>query len=73
MNQTVEVPRRFLYLLAHVIVAVKIKDISDKVESVLIVLDVGVEASQVEAVGEVVFVDLAEVFIATRRDELYLS
>ena len=56
---------RFLDLLAHIIVAVEIEDIRDKIESVLVVLDIGVEAGEVEAVGEVVFVDFAEVFVAT--------
>jgi len=42
---------RFLYLLAHVIIAIKVEDVGDKVESILVVLDVGVEAGEVEAVG----------------------
>ena len=44
-------PSGFLDLLAHVIVAVEVEDVSDEVECVLVVLDVGVEASEVEAVG----------------------
>lgn len=39
----------------------------------LVVLDLGVEAGEVEAVSEVFFVDLAEVFVASGSDELYLS
>ena len=59
-----------LDLLSHLIVAVEIEDIGDEIKSVLVVLDIGVEACEVEAVGEVVLVDFAEVFIASRRDEL---
>ena len=55
---------RFLDLLTHLIIAVKIKDIGDEVEGIVVVLDVSVEAGEVEAVGQIVFIDLAEVFIA---------
>ena len=64
MHETIEMAGGLLDLLAHIIVAVKVKDIGDEVESVLVVLDVGVEAGEVEAVGEVVFVDFAKVFVA---------
>ena len=64
MHETIEMAGGLLDLLAHIIVAVKVKNIGDEVESVLVVLDVGVEAGKVEAVGEVVFVDFAEVFVA---------
>jgi hypothetical protein len=36
----------------------------------LVVLDLGVEARQVEAVREVLLVDLAKVLVAAGRDEL---
>jgi hypothetical protein len=36
----------------------------------LVVVDFGIEAGEIEAVGQVFFVDLTEVFVATRRDEL---
>ena len=58
--------RRFLDLLTHLIIAVEVEYIGDKVESILVVLDVRVEAGEVEAVGQIVFIDLAEVFIAPR-------
>lgn len=58
-------PCGFLNLLPHIIVAVQIKDIGDEIKGILIVLDVGVEAGKVEAVGKVVFVDFAKVFIAS--------
>lgn len=71
MYKPVEMTCGLLDLLAHVIVAVEVKDISDKVESVLVVLDVGVEAGKVEAVGEVIFIDFAEVFVTAGGDELH--
>ena len=61
---------RLLNLLPHLIITVEIKDICDEVESVLVVLDIGVEACEVEAVGKVVLVNFAKVLIAARRDEL---
>ena len=73
MDQAVQVPRRFLDLLSHIIVAIQVKDISDEVKSVLIILDVRVEPSKVEAVCEVVFIDLAKVFITSGRDELHVD
>ncbi len=73
MDQAVQVPCRLLDLLPHIIVAIQVKDISDEVKSVLIILDVRVEPSKVEAVCEVVFIDLAKVFIASGRDELHVD
>ena len=61
---------RLLDLLPHFIITVKIEDICDEVESVLVILDIGVEAGEVEAVGKVVLVNFTKVLIATRRDEL---
>jgi hypothetical protein len=63
--QTVQMPRRLLNLFPHIVVAVEVEDIRDEVEGILVVLDFGIEARQVEAVGEVFFVDLAEVLVAS--------
>lgn len=71
VNKAVKVPGRFLDCLAHLIVAVEVEDVGDEVKCVLVVLDLGVESSQVEPVGEVVLVDLAEVLISSRRYELH--
>lgn len=65
MDQAVEMSCGLFDLLSHVVFAIQIEDIGDQVEGILVVLDVGVEARKVEAVGQVVFVDLAEVFIAS--------
>lgn len=71
MDQAVQVPCRFLDMLSHIIVTVQVKDICNEVESVLIILDIRIEPSKVESVCEIIFVDLAEIFIASRRDELH--
>lgn len=63
-------PCRFLNLFSHIIVTVQVKNIGDEIKSVLVILDICIKPSKVESVCEVVFVDLAEVFIASRRDEL---
>jgi hypothetical protein len=71
MHQAVQVTRRLLYLLPHVIVAVEVEDVCDEVERVLVVLNFSIKAREVEAVSQVLFVDFAEVLIAARGDELY--
>jgi hypothetical protein len=70
MNESVEVTSGFLDALAHVIFAVEVEDVGDQVEGVLVVVDFGVEAGEVEAVGQVFFVDFAEVLVTTGGDEL---
>ena len=70
MDHSVEVTSGLLNLFTHLIVAVEVEDICDEVEGVLVVVDFGVETSQVESVGEVFLVDLAEVLVTTGRDEL---
>lgn len=64
-------PGRLLNLITHIIIAVEVKDVSDEIKSVLVVLDVSIESRQVEPVREVVFVNFAIVFIASRRNELF--
>jgi len=51
-------------LLAHLVIALNVEDVGDELEGVLVVLDFGLQAGEVEAVGEVVFVYLAEVLVA---------
>jgi hypothetical protein len=60
-------------LLAHVVFAVEVEYIGHKVERILIILHFGVEAGQIEPIGQVLFVDLAEVLVASRGDELFGS
>lgn len=59
-------PCRLLNLLAHIIVAVKVEDVRHKIECILVVLDFGVEARQVEPIREVFFVNLAKVLVSSR-------
>lgn len=70
VDKAVQVAGRLLDGLAHVIVAVKVEDIGDQVERILIVLNFGVETRQVESVCEVLFVDFAEVLVTSGGDEL---
>lgn len=70
MHETVKVPRRFLYGLAHLIIALEVKDVGDEIQRVLVVLYLCVQASQVEPVCEVVLIDFAKVLVAPGRDKL---
>ena len=57
-------PRRLLYLLSHIIIAIEVENISHQVERVLVVLNIGIQPSKIESVCEIVLIDFAEVFIA---------
>ena len=70
MYQPVQMPGRLLNLLSHIVVAIQIKDVGDEVKSILVVLDVGVETGEVEAIGQVILVDFAEVLVASGGDKL---
>jgi hypothetical protein len=50
VNKPVQVSRRLLDLLADVIVTVEVEHVGDEVESILVVLDFGLQTRQVEAV-----------------------
>jgi hypothetical protein len=65
MYQAIQVPCRLLYLFPHIIVAIKVEHVGYEVERILVVLNFGVEAREVEAVGEILFVDLAKVLVAS--------
>ena len=71
MNQAVEMPSRLLNLVTHIVITVEIKDVSDKIKSVLVVLNVCIESRQIKAVCKVVLVDFAIVFVTSRRNELF--
>lgn len=64
-------PRRLLYLLAHLIFAVKVEDVGNEVERILIVLHFGVQAREVETIGQVFLVDFAKVLVAAGGYELH--
>lgn len=64
VNEAVQMSCGFLNRLAHLVVAVEIKDIGDEVQRILVVLDFRVQAGEVEAIGQVFLVDFAEVFVA---------
>ena len=73
VDETIQMPGRLFYRLAHLVVAIEVEDVRNEVERILVVLDLGVEAREVEAVREVLFVDLAKVLVAAGRDELEKS
>ena len=70
MHEAVEVPRRFLDGFPHIVVDVHVEDVRDEVERILIIGYFGIKAGEVEAIGQVVFVDLAEVLVSAGRYEL---
>lgn len=70
MDEAIEVASRLFDLFAHVIIAVQIEDVGDEIQSVLIVLNLGIKTGQVKAIGKIVFVDFAKVLISSRGDEL---
>ena len=61
---------RFVDVVANVIVTVEVEDVGDEIEGVLVVLNFGVQASEVEPVIEIVFVDFTEILVAAGGDEL---
>lgn len=59
-------PCVLLDVFSHVIVAVEIEDVRDEIQRILVVINFCVQARQVESVGQVLFVDFAEVFVSSR-------
>jgi hypothetical protein len=56
-------PCRLLDLFPHIIIAVEVEHVRYKIECILVVLNFGVQTRKIEAIGEVLFVNLAEVFV----------
>jgi hypothetical protein len=50
MNETVEVAGRLFDRFTHIIFAVEVEDVGDEVESILIVLNLSIEAGKIETV-----------------------
>jgi hypothetical protein len=70
MDKAIQVTCRFLNLFAEVIVGIEVENIGHQVQRILIVGNLGVQASKVEAIGQVFFVDFAKVLVAAGGDEL---
>ena len=70
VNQAIQMARRFLNLLAQVVVCIEVENIRHEVQRILIVRYFGVQAGKIETVGQVFLVDLTEVLISARRNEL---
>ena len=54
-----------LDLIPHVIVAIKVKHVCHQVQCILIILNVGIQSSEIESIREVILVYLTEVLVAT--------
>jgi len=65
VDETVEMSSRLLDLLPHLIIAVKVENVRHQVERVLVMLHLGVKVRKVEPVGKVIFIDFAEVLVAS--------
>lgn len=61
---------RLLDLLSEIIVGIKVENVGYQVQSILVVRNLGVQAREVESVGQIVLINFAEVFISPRRDKL---
>lgn len=70
MNQAVQMTGRFLDLLTQVVVCIEIEDVCYKIQRILIVWHLGIQARQVEAISEVFLVYFAEILVASGRNKL---
>ncbi len=70
MDEPVQMTGRLLDGLSHLIVAVELKDVRDKIQGILVVLNFCVQSRAVKSVRQIVLVYFAEVFVAARRYEL---
>ena len=71
MYQTIKMPCRLLDLVSHLIVTVKVEDICNHVQRILVILNIRIQAGKIEAICKVVLVYLTEILITAGRDELY--
>ena len=55
---------RLFNLRTHVIVTFNVKHVGDEIKCMVVVLDFYIEAGEIEAIGEVVFINFAKVFVA---------
>lgn len=70
MNQAIQVTSRFLDLFTQVVICIKIEDVRYKVECILIVWHLGIQARQVEAISKIFLVNFTEIFVPSGRNEL---
>lgn len=70
MNQTIKMAGRLLNLLPKVIIGIEVEDVGYQIKCILIVRDLSVQARQVESIGQVILVNLTEILVTPRRDEL---
>lgn len=72
MNYSIKMPCGLFDLLSHVILAVKVEDIGNEVQRILVVLYFGVQAGKIKAIRKVILIYLAEVLITARGKKLLL-
>jgi hypothetical protein len=65
------VPCRLFDLVSHLVVAFKVEYICDQFKRILVVLNFGIEACQVESVCQVILVDFAKILVPARGYELW--
>lgn len=70
MYQAIQMASGLFDLLPHVVITVEVENVGDEVERILIILDLGVKPSEIEAIGQILLIDVAEVLIPARRDKL---
>lgn len=70
MDQAIEVTGGLLNSLSHLIIAVQVEDVGDEVESILIILYLRIKTCEIESVGEIVLINLAEILVTARGYEL---
>lgn len=70
MYEAVKMSGRLLDRLPHIVLALNVEHVRDEIESILIVLDFGVEGCQVETIGEVLLVYIAEVLVSAGVNKL---
>lgn len=61
---------RLFYRLSHVIFTVELENVGDQIQSMLIVVNLSLQTSEIEAICEVFLVNLAKILVASRRNEL---
>jgi hypothetical protein len=66
VHETIQVAGGLLDLLAEIIVGIQVENVGHEVKRILVVRDLGVEAREVEAIGQIIFIDLTKVLISTR-------
>jgi hypothetical protein len=63
-------PSRLLNLLSEVVVRIQIENVCHQVQRILVILDLRIQTCQVESIRKIFLINLAEIFISSRRYKL---